>query len=214
MDDGSDNMNISKAYEITGKYIPEEGGCLIFESGKRTAVTTSSDAPAVINAVNGLLTCGAVPKYVSAAFTVGKDVEEKALEAVAKEAAQGAEKAGVEITCGDVKMTDGSGVTLCATGIGFLKYSTDISPRNIRTGDAVVVADNAAPLCDEVRKMLRTGVELHAMINVTDGRLKEALGKLGISAAADGNGFIAVVPKAQAKEAVRILGDAEIIGNA
>ncbi len=156
---------------------------------------------AVCGTVNDLLMRGAVPKYITAAFILEEGADTETLEIIAKSMADSAKEAGVTIVCGDTKVIEGSGgIYINTTGIGFLKESTDISSRNLREGDAVIVSGNlgdhhcailsermdieniiksdVAPLGEMVRQMLKKGIELHAMRDVTRGGLGTVLNEL------------------------------------
>lgn len=159
---------------------------------------------AVCGTVNDLLMRGAVPKYITAAFILEEGADTQVLELIAKSMAQTAHEAGVTIVCGDTKVIEGSGgIYINTAGVGFLKESTDISSRNLRDGDAVVVSGNLgdhhctilssrmnidnniysdnAPLGDMVRNMLKGGIELHAMRDITRGGLATVLNELADS---------------------------------
>ena len=156
---------------------------------------------AVCGTVNDLLMRGAVPRYITAAFILEEGADTDTLEIIAKSMADTAKEADVTIVCGDTKVIEGSGgIYINTTGIGFLKESTDISSRNLREGDAVIVSGNlgdhhcailsermdiensiksdVAPLGEMVRQMLKKGIELHAMRDVTRGGLGTVLNEL------------------------------------
>lgn len=155
----------------------------------------------VCGTVNDLLMRGAVPKYITSAFIIEEGADSELLEKIVISMAQTAKEAGVTIICGDTKVIEGSGgVYINTTGVGFVKESTDIVSTNLREGDAVVVSgtmgdhhaailsarmgienniesDNA-PLGEMVREMLKTGIELHCMRDVTRGGLGTVLNEL------------------------------------
>ncbi len=155
----------------------------------------------VCGTVNDLLMRGAVPKYITAAFIIEEGADTDTLEAIAKSMALTAEEAGVTVICGDTKVIEGNGgIYINTTGVGFVKESTDIVSTNLREGDSVIVSgtmgdhhaailsarmnienniksDNA-PLCEMVRKMLKSGIELHCMRDVTRGGLGTVLNEL------------------------------------
>lgn len=158
----------------------------------------------VCGTVNDLLMRGAVPKYITCAFIIEEGADTNTLELIADSMAKTAEEAGVTIICGDTKVIGGKGgIYINTTGVGFVKQSTDIVSTNIRTGDAIVVSGNMgdhhaailsarmgidnniksdnAPLGEMVRKMLRQGIELHCMRDVTRGGLGTILNELADS---------------------------------
>lgn len=155
----------------------------------------------VCGTVNDLLMRGAVPKYITSAFIIEEGADTETLDIIAKSMADTAKEAGVQVICGDTKVIDGNGgIYINTTGVGFVKESTDIVSANLRDGDAVVVSgtmgdhhatvlsarmgiennicsDNA-PLCEMVRKMLKEGIELHCMRDITRGGLGTVLNEL------------------------------------
>lgn len=156
---------------------------------------------AVCGTVNDLLMRGAVPKYITSAFIIEEGADSETLELIAAAMAETAKEAGVTVICGDTKVINGSGgIYINTTGVGFVGESTDIVSTNLRDGDAVVVSgtmgdhhaailsarmnidnhiesDNA-PLGEMVHKMLKAGIELHCMRDVTRGGLGTVLNEL------------------------------------
>ncbi len=222
---------------------------------------------AVCGTVNDLLMRGAVPKYITAAFILEEGADTDTLEIIAKSMADASKEADVTIVCGDTKVIEGSGgIYINTTGIGFLKESTDISSRNLREGDAVIVSGNlgdhhcailsermdiensiksdVAPLGEIVRQMLKKGIELHAMRDVTRGGLGTVLNELadasrvkieieetslpvsdevkafsrllGLDVLHMGNEgkLVAVMPESQAKQALEIIRNSKYGENA
>lgn len=155
----------------------------------------------VCGTVNDLLMRGAVPKYITTAFIIEEGADTDTLELIAKSISETAKEAGVTIICGDTKVIEGSGgIYINTTGVGFVKESTDIVSTNLRCGDAVVVSGNLgdhhaailsarmnienniksdnAPLGEMVGRMLKAGIEIHCMRDVTRGGLGTVLNEL------------------------------------
>ena len=155
----------------------------------------------VCGTVNDLLMRGAVPKYITSAFIIEEGADSDILETIVKSMAETAKAAGVTVICGDTKVIEGSGgIYINTTGVGFVKESTDIVSTNLKEGDAVVVSGNIgdhhatilsarmgienniesdnAPLGEMVQKMLKSGIELHCMRDVTRGGLGTVLNEL------------------------------------
>ncbi len=155
----------------------------------------------VCGTVNDLLMRGAVPKYITSAFIIEEGADTDDLEKICKSMADTAKESGVIIVCGDTKVIEGNGgIYINTTGVGFVKYSTDITSSNLKDGDAVVVSgtmgdhhatilsarmgiENAiksdnAPLGEMVRAMLKEGIELHCMRDVTRGGLGTVLNEI------------------------------------
>lgn len=155
----------------------------------------------VCGTVNDLLMRGAVPKYITSAFIIEEGADSETLEAIAKSMAETATEAGVTVICGDTKVIEGNGgIYINTTGVGFVNESIDIVSTNLREGDAIVVSGNMgdhhatilsarmgiennihsdnAPLGEMVRAMLKNGIELHCMRDVTRGGLGTVLNEL------------------------------------
>lgn len=155
----------------------------------------------VCGTVNDLLMRGAVPKYITCGFIIEEGADSEALELIAASVAETAKEAGVIVVAGDTKVIEGSGgVYINTTGVGFVKESTDICSTNLQVGDAVIVSGNLgdhhaailsarmniengiksdnAPLGEMVRKMLKEGIELHCMRDITRGGLATVLNEL------------------------------------
>ena len=212
----------------------------------------------VCGTVNDLLMRGAIPKYITSAFIIEEGADSEILEQIAKSMADTAKEAGVTVICGDTKVIEGSGgIYINTTGVGFVGESTDIVSTNLREGDAIVVSGNMgdhhaailsarmgienqiksdnAPLGEMVRAMLKAGIELHCMRDVTRGGLGTVLNELakaskvnielieecipvdsevkafakilGLDILHMGNEgkLVAVMPKEQARQAVEIM---------
>lgn len=155
----------------------------------------------VCGTVNDLLMRGAKPKYITSAFIIEEGADSDLLEQIVKSMAETAKEAGVTVICGDTKVIEGSGgIYINTTGVGFVKESTDIVSTNLRTGDAIIISGNTgdhhaailsarmgienniksdnAPLVEMVEKMLKAGIELHCMRDVTRGGLGTVLNEL------------------------------------
>lgn len=156
---------------------------------------------AICGTVNDLLMRGATPKYITSAFIIEEGADTDDLDKIAQSMAKTAKEAGVTIVAGDTKVVDGNGgIYINTAGVGFVKHSTDINSRNIQVGDAVVVSgtmgdhhatvlshrmgiendikSDVAPLCEMVRALLKGGVEVRTMRDVTRGGLGTVLNEL------------------------------------
>lgn len=156
---------------------------------------------AVCGTVNDLLMRGATPKYITSAFIIEEGVDTDDLDKIAQSMAQTAKEAGVTIVAGDTKVVDGNGgIYINTAGVGFVKHSTDINSRNIQQGDAIIVSgtmgdhhatvlshrmnienhieSDVAPLCQMVKALLKGGIEVRTMRDVTRGGLGTVLNEL------------------------------------
>lgn len=155
----------------------------------------------ICGTVNDLLMRGAKPEYITSAFIIEEGADTDTLDDIAKSMADTAREAGVMIVCGDTKVIDGNGgIYINTTGVGFVKHSTDIASKNMREGDAIIVSgtmgdhhaailsarmdiennivSDTAPLGEMVKAMLKGGIEIHTMRDVTRGGLATVLNEL------------------------------------
>jgi hydrogenase expression/formation protein HypE len=95
---------------------------------------------AVCGTVNDLLTSGAVPKYISAAFVLEEGLGLDELEAVVASMQRTAEEAGVCIVTGDTKVVEGDGGLFINTaGIGDAMLRSPIRFQDAVQGDQLIV---------------------------------------------------------------------------
>ena len=155
----------------------------------------------VCGTVNDLLMRGAVPKYITSAFIIEQGADTADLEKIAASMARAAEEAGVCIIAGDTKVIDGSGgIYINTSGIGFACDDADIQSKNTVPGDAIIVSgtmgehhaailsgrmgvennikSDAAPLCEMVFALMREGIAVHTMRDITRGGLGTVLNEL------------------------------------
>lgn len=156
---------------------------------------------AVSGTVNDLLMMGAVPKYLSAGFIIEEGMDTEILERIVGSIADTAKEAGVNIVTGDTKVIEGrGGLYINTSGIGEIPEGRNISARNCKPGDAVIVSGNmgdhhacilsarmsiengiysdVAPLVEPVRALFENGVRVKAMRDVTRGGLATILNEL------------------------------------
>ncbi len=152
----------------------------------------------VCGTVNDLLMSGAEPRYLTCGFILEEGAETGDLRKIAASMAATAGEAGVRIVAGDTKVVEGSGgLYINTAGVGFLRGGTQIGPDRCREGDAILLSGNlgdhhaailsrrmgientirsdCAPLTEMVGGLLRGGVEVHAMRDVTRGGLGTVL---------------------------------------
>lgn len=154
---------------------------------------------AVCGTVNDLVMRGAVPKYLTCGFILEEGLDTELLADIVKSMSETAKEAGVLIVAGDTKVIEGNGgIIINTSGIGFT-CGRDIKAKNIEVGDAVIVSgtigdhhaallsarlgladsnpiiSDAAPLNNEVEILLKAGLNVHAMRDVTRGGLATVL---------------------------------------
>ena len=98
---------------------------------------------AVNGTVNDLAVGGAVPRYLSAGFVLEEGLPLADLERIVASMAEAARKAGVVIACGDTKVVQKGQcdrIFINTSGVGFISPGRDVSCRNLRPGDAVILS--------------------------------------------------------------------------
>lgn len=163
---------------------------------------------AVCGTVNDILMSGAKPVYLTAGYILEEGLAIEDLCRIVKSMADAGEEAGVQIVTGDTKVIEHSdpkepGLIINTSGVGFLGGDTDISPARIEAGDAVILSGNlgdhhaailgcrmsirnhilsdAAPLTEMVTKLIDSGINIHAMRDVTRGGLGTILNEFADS---------------------------------
>ena len=93
--------------------------------------------------INDVAMLGARPLYLSASFIIEEGFPLADLERIARSMAAAARQAGVPVVTGDTKVVEqgkGDGVFISTTGIGVLPPGVQISGRNARPGDVVLLS--------------------------------------------------------------------------
>lgn len=98
---------------------------------------------AVCGTVNDLVSVGARPAYVSAAFILEEGLPIAELRRVVQSMQQAAVEAGVALVAGDTKVVErgsGDGIFVVTTGVGFVPAGRSVSVALARPGDRVLVS--------------------------------------------------------------------------
>jgi len=98
---------------------------------------------AVCGTVNDLAVSGAIPKYISCGFIIEEGFGLRELELIVKSMADMAQQAGVSIVTGDTKVVQKGCVDqvfINTSGIGFIPENVNLSAKNIRAGDQVILS--------------------------------------------------------------------------
>jgi hydrogenase expression/formation protein HypE len=194
-------------------------------SGNRIAFTTDSyvvkplffpggdiGSLAVNGTVNDLAMSGAKPLYLSLGFIIEEGFPMESLWRVVQSIAESARIAGVKIATGDTKVVDkgkGDGIFINTSGIGLIEHKMNISPKNIQTGDVIIlngdigrhgiaimaereglqfeskIESDCAPLNGVVKNIIESDVDVHCMRDLTRGGLSSALNELAMSSGKD-----------------------------
>ena len=168
---------------------------------------------AVNGSVNDLAMCGAKPQYLSAGFILEEGLPMETLRTVVDSMAVAARQAEVQLVTGDTKVVDrgkADGMFITTAGVGTVVADAEICPAAVQPGDAVIVSgalgshgiavlsvreglefeapivSDTAPLWPAVDALLRAGIEVHCMRDLTRGGLASALNEI---AAARGLGI-------------------------
>jgi len=164
---------------------------------------------AVHGTVNDLAMSGARPLYLSCGFIIEEGLPMETLWRVVCSMSDAARRCGVQIVTGDTKVVDkgkGDGLFINTTGIGVIEHAQQILPQNVRPGDAVLVSgdlgrhgmaimavreglqfesqieSDSAPVADVVLDLLKAGVEIHCLRDLTRGGLSSALNEIAEAA--------------------------------
>jgi len=157
---------------------------------------------AINGTVNDLAMCGAVPLYLSAGFILEEGLPMETLWQVIRSMKAAAAAAHVQIVTGDTKVVDkgkGDGIFINTAGVGILPYPQKIVPSSVRPGDVLILSgdigrhgmaimaaregmafettieSDCAPVADLVMALLKAGIEVHCLRDLTRGGLASAL---------------------------------------
>ncbi len=160
---------------------------------------------AVYGTVNDLAMCGAKPLYLSAGFILEEGFSLESLGKVVASMAAAARAAGVHLVTGDTKLVDrgkGDGLFVNTAGIGLVPQGVAIGPRLVQPGDRILLSgdlgshgiavmsvreglsfsgdirSDSAPLNGVVEDLLKNGIEIHCLRDLTRGGLASALNEI------------------------------------
>ena len=226
---------------------------------------------AVTGTVNDLAMCGARPLYLSASFILEEGLPVATLERVVASMAKVAQAANIRIVTGDTKVVDrgkGDGLFVNTAGIGVIEHDLIIGPASVRPGDAILLSGDVgrhgvavmavreglqfettietdcAPLAEPVLALLRAGIRVRCLRDLTRGGLATTLIEIAESSRlhveirerdiaveesvngaceilgldplylANEGRFVAFVPAAQTKQALEVLHGHSVSGRA
>lgn len=157
---------------------------------------------AINGTVNDLAMAGATPKWLSCALILEEGLPLEQLDRILQSMRAAADAAGVALVTGDTKVVDkgkGDGVFVNTAGIGVVEHGLTIAPSSVRPGDRILlsgdlgrhaiaimsareglafggdVRSDCAPLAAPALALIREGVEVHCMRDLTRGGLASAL---------------------------------------
>jgi hydrogenase expression/formation protein HypE len=164
---------------------------------------------AVHGTVNDLAMAGARPLYLSAGYIIEEGLPMATLWKIVSSMQQAAQKAGVQIITGDTKVVDkgkGDGLFINTAGIGILEHTQTIAPQSVQAGDAILVSgdvgrhgmavmavreglafesaieSDSAPVAEVVLQLLRAGIQIHCLRDLTRGGLTSVLNEIAEAA--------------------------------
>ncbi len=164
---------------------------------------------AVYGTVNDLAMCGAKPLYLSAGFILEEGFGLETLQRVVASMARAAREAGVQLVTGDTKVVDrgkGDGLFVNTAGIGAVPPGVTVGPRRVRPGDRILLSgdlgahgiavlsvreglafsgeihSDSAPLNGIVEDLVRSGIDVHCLRDLTRGGLASALNEIATTA--------------------------------
>lgn len=160
---------------------------------------------AVCGTVNDLWMAGSQPKYLTAGFILEEGLDLELLERIIISLSETARQAGVKVVAGDTKVIQGrGGLYINTAGLGFRKYSNLQGAGAVTPGDAVIVNGNlgdhhacimsqrmgiinsiksdCADLGVMAGELLRSGVKIRVMRDITRGGLATVLNEIADSA--------------------------------
>lgn len=162
----------------------------------------------VCGTVNDLLMSGATPKYLTCGCILEEGLDIDILEKCISSMAETAREAGVKIITGDTKVIENKGgepgLIINTSGVGFIPDDLDVpGPFKLCDGDSIIISGNlgdhhaailgtrmgfessivsdAAPLVEMTSSLLREGIRVHAMRDVTRGGLGTVLNEFSES---------------------------------
>ena len=102
---------------------------------------------AIHGTVNDLAMRGAKPLYISVGMIIEEGFRFNELKTIVRSLKDGADKAGIEIVTGDTKVVQSGKadkIFINTTGIGLLENNLDISAKNGRPGDKIILSGTMA----------------------------------------------------------------------
>lgn len=156
----------------------------------------------VYGSVNDLAMCGARPLFLSAGFILEEGLEMETLCRIVDSMKAAAQRCGVPIVTGDTKVVDkgkADGIFINTTGVGIIEHELTIAPSQVEAGDVIILSgdigrhgmaimaareglsfqntiqSDAAPLAGPVLDLIKAGISVHCLRDLTRGGLATAL---------------------------------------
>lgn len=163
---------------------------------------------AVYGTVNDLAMVGAKPLYLSLSFILEEGLSIDTLWRVVESIKKAAEICQVNIVTGDTKVVEkgkGDGIFINTSGIGIIEHNLQINPLAIQEDDVIILSgdigrhgiaimavreglefetsieSDCAPLHFTVLNLIKEGLEIHCLRDLTRGGLASALNEIAIA---------------------------------
>lgn len=164
---------------------------------------------AIHGTVNDLAMSGARPLYLSCGFIIEEGLPMETLWRVVCSMRDAAQRCGVQIVTGDTKVVNkgkGDGLFINTTGLGIIEHAVAIAPQSVRPGDAVIISgdlgrhgmaimavreglqfestieSDSTAVHEPVMALLKAGIEIHCLRDLTRGGLASALNEIAEAA--------------------------------
>lgn len=135
---------------------------------------------AVNGTVNDIAMCGATPKHLSLSFILEEGLAMRDFWEILVSIKYACEKAGVQVVTGDTKVVEkgkGDKIFINTSGIGEVHSKANISAKNIKIGDKIIVNGNIASHGMAIMSV-REGLEFESEIKSDTTNLNHTIIKL------------------------------------
>ena len=132
---------------------------------------------AVNGTVNDLAMCGAIPKYLSLSFIIEEGLKMTEFWEILVSIKFACEKAGVQVVTGDTKVVEkgkGDEIFINTSGVGNIHPKANISAKNIKVGDKIIVSGNVASHGMAIMSV-REGLEFESQIESDTTNLNHSI---------------------------------------
>jgi len=161
---------------------------------------------AVHGTVNDVAMMGGIPEFISLAFVIEEGFAAQDLHRITESVAEAVDRCGVAVVTGDTKVVErgaADGLFINTSGLGVVPAQTDINPRRVEVGDALLIngtiADHgvavmcarqqldisgeilsdSAPVADITAQLInKLGEKVHALRDPTRGGLASTLNEI------------------------------------
>lgn len=164
---------------------------------------------AICGTANDLAVCGARPGWISAGFILEEGLSQATVKTVVSSMRAAAEAAEVQLVTGDTKVVERGhcdGMFINTSGVGLVEVRGLVGPSAVQPGDAILISgdigrhgmavmsvrenlcfeseivSDVAPLWPAVEALLKAGIDVHCLRDLTRGGLAAALNEIAAAA--------------------------------